>query len=100
MNPLRQLPPSKITKDEQKHFDHMLDRGCINMDSPTPDDLLAHMPAVLQLSENLWATEFARSILNQSTQRNWKPSPKQIEIMRRMVADLISETEDFELINR
>ena len=57
-----------------------------------------HMPAVAQQSENTWAKGFATSIVRQSRSHNWKPSPKQIGVMRRLVADLFTEPDDFELI--
>jgi hypothetical protein len=52
--------------------------------------LLHHMPAVAQLAENDFAKGFAASIVKQSRRRNWKPSPKQLPIMRELVTDLFT----------
>lgn len=64
------------------------------------DELLFHWPAVVRLAENDWAKDFAKSIAMQSRRRHWKPTPKQIGIMQRMVADLFIHTgqEDCDLI--
>ena len=47
-----------------------------------------------------WARGFARSIARQSKRRDWKPSPKQAWIMRRMVQELFETDEELELIER
>ena len=66
--------------------------------------LLHHMAAVRDSAENEWAAGFAKSILGQSRRRAWKPSPKQLSMMRKLVADLFAygvdqgEEGDFELI--
>ncbi|MEM9966476.1 MAG: hypothetical protein AAF755_00100 [Pseudomonadota bacterium] len=52
--------------------------------------LLHHMPAVACQAENEWAGGFAKSIIKQSRRRHWKPTPKQLSIMQRLVADLFS----------
>ena len=64
----------------------------------TIEELAFHMPAVIQHSANTWAENFARSIVAQSRRRNWNPSPKQIGVMRRLVADLFTDSEEVELI--
>ena len=64
----------------------------------TIEELAFHMPAVAQHTENTWVKEFAGSIFVQSRRRNWKPSPRQIGVMRRLVAELFTEPDDFELI--
>jgi len=56
--------------------------------------LLHHLPSVAAKAENEWAVEFASSIVWQSKRPNWHPSPKQIGIMRRLVADLLTEDAD------
>lgn len=38
--------------------------------------------------------DFASSIAAQSRRRNWRPSPKQLATMRRMVADLFRAMRD------
>lgn len=60
--------------------------------------LLHHLPGVVAKAENDWAREFAKSILRQSRRRSWRPSPKQIGIMQRLVSELLRETEDFIVI--
>jgi hypothetical protein len=52
--------------------------------------LLHHMPAVARNAENTWAQGFALSVSRQSRRRNWKPSPKQLSIMRGLVTDLFT----------
>jgi hypothetical protein len=64
----------------------------------TIEELAFHMLAAAQQTEKTWAKGFVRSIVAQSRSRNWKPSPKQIGVMRRLVADLFTEPDDFELI--
>ena len=68
------------------------------MNARTVEELAFHMPAVAQHAENTWAKGFAKSIVAQSRRKNWTPSPKQIGVMRRLVADLFTEPDDFELI--
>ena len=65
--------------------------------------LVFHMPAVAQWAENDWAAGFARSIMGVSKRRGWKPSPKQLSMMRRLVSDLFAYggndgESDFDLI--
>ncbi|MEM1150773.1 MAG: hypothetical protein AAGI03_09470 [Pseudomonadota bacterium] len=64
--------------------------------------LLFHFPAIAQKSDSEWARGFAASILKQSRRRSWRPSPKQTEIMRRLVSDLFiyaqAQEGDFDLI--
>ena len=55
--------------------------------------LLHHMPAVAAKAENAWAANFARSVIRQSKRSDWRPSPKQLGIMIRLVADLFSEAD-------
>ena len=60
---------------------------------PVPDEierLLHHMPAVADLAENDWAAMFAKSVTRQSYRKNWAPSPKQLGLMRKLVADLFA----------
>ena len=64
--------------------------------------LLHHMPTIARRAENDWAGNFARSIIRQSKRRNWKPSPKQLSIMSRLVGELFAhagnEEGDFDVI--
>lgn len=68
----------------------------------TPDEierLLHHMPVVAERAENTWAKGFALSVAKQARRRNWKPSPKQLSMMRSLVTDLFAygsdDVEDF-----
>ena len=54
--------------------------------------LLYHMPTVAQCSDSEWAAGFAKSILGHCKRRGWKPSPKQLGMMRSLVADLFTDT--------
>lgn len=54
----------------------------------TIEELLFHWPTVVRLAQNDWAKDFAKSVSLQSRRRNCTPSPKQLGIMQRMVADL------------
>lgn len=56
--------------------------------------LLFHWPHVVRLAENDWAKDFAKSIVLQSRRRNWRPSAKQYEIMRRMVSELFTHAHE------
>ncbi|MBY6163250.1 hypothetical protein KUV73_20370 [Mameliella alba] len=60
----------------------------------TPADelerLLHHMPTIAREATNEWAKSFAGSIVRQSKRRGWKPSPKQLSMMRRLVSDLFA----------
>ena len=59
----------------------------------TPDEierLLHHMPVVGQRAGNTWANGFALSVVKQARRRNWKPSPKQLSMMRSLVSDLFA----------
>jgi hypothetical protein len=64
--------------------------------------LLFHMGAVAAQATNEWSTGFAQSILRQRNRKNWKPSDKQVALMRRLVSDLFTYRaeigEDFDLI--
>ncbi|MDU9005757.1 hypothetical protein [Sedimentitalea todarodis] len=71
----------------------------------SPDEierLLFHMPAVASSAENDWAAGFAKSVCRQSYRKGWKPSPKQLSVMRGLVSDLFihasNEGGDFDLI--
>lgn len=67
----------------------------------TIEELMFHWPTVVRLAENDWAKSFASSIAKQSRRRNWRPTPKQLGIMQRMVTDLfIHRGDDFDVIER
>lgn len=56
--------------------------------------LLHHMPTVASFAENEWAAGFARSVTKQSYRKGWKPSPKQLSVMRSLVSDLFTHASD------
>ena len=62
--------------------------------------LIYHMPTVARLARNEWAAGFAKSVLGQSRRKRWRPSEKQIVIMRELVSDLFRQEreDDFSLI--
>lgn len=62
------------------------------------DELIHHMGAVRDRAPNDWVRNFAGSVLRQSRNRKWKPSPKQVGMMRRLVSELFSEHEEIDLI--
>lgn len=53
--------------------------------------LLHHMPAVAEKAENDWAANFARSVIRQARRSTWRPSPKQVGIMNRLVTELFQK---------
>jgi hypothetical protein len=53
--------------------------------------LLHHMPTVAAKAQNEWAANFARSVIRQARRSTWRPSPKQIGIMNRLVAELFQK---------
>lgn len=61
--------------------------------------LLHYMPACAREATNEWAANFAADMARRSHWRNWRPSPKQAEIMRQMVAELFANS-DCEVIER
>lgn len=52
------------------------------------EELLFHWNAVINRAKDDWTKDFALSIAAASKRRHWKPSPKQLGIMQRMVSDL------------
>ena len=52
--------------------------------------LLHHMPAVASNAENEWAASFARSIIRQAKRRRWRPTEKQLHVMRSLVSELFA----------
>ncbi len=61
--------------------------------------LLWHMRTIARGGDDEWATGFARSALAQAKRPTWNPSPKQLSMMRRLVADLFTHNgEEEELI--
>ena len=58
------------------------------------DELLFWWPTITRKAGNDWAKGFAVSIMAASRRRNWKPSDKQLGIMRRMVSELFTDGND------
>ena len=58
------------------------------------DELLFHMPTVARMASTDWARGFALSVVKQSRRRGWHPSDKQVAMMRTMVSDLFTATQD------
>lgn len=52
--------------------------------------LLFHMPTCARQATDAWAAQFARDMARRRHWRNWQPSAKQIDVMRRMVSDLFA----------
>jgi len=52
--------------------------------------LLHHMPECARQATDGWTRQFASGMAQRARWRNWQPSPKQIRVMRRMVADLFA----------
>lgn len=66
----------------------------------TADDCLFHWNLVVKAATNDWAKGFAKSIAKQSRRRGWKPSPKQLALMRQMVSALFQDHDDLPVIER
>ncbi len=62
--------------------------------------LIYHMPTVARRADDEWAAGFAKSVIGQSRRKRWRPSKKQIAIMRELVSDLFrqEQEDDFSLI--
>lgn len=73
----------------------------------TLEEVLTHWPTVMQAAKNSpnpWVHGFVADIAKRRRWRNWKPTPKQLAIMQRLVTDLFREAgadaDDFEVIER
>ncbi|WP_375262796.1 hypothetical protein [Palleronia sp.] len=58
------------------------------------EELVFHMPTVERQASSDWAKSFAASIRKQSRRRNWHPSPKQLSMMHRLVAEVFTHQDD------
>jgi len=65
-----------------------------NLRELSVDELVFHMPTVARMAGTDWAKGFALSVVAQSRRRNWKPTPKQLGMMRRMVSELFTALRD------
>lgn len=60
------------------------------------EELLFHMPTVARTASTDWARGFALSVVHQSRRRGWKPSEKQVAMMRKMVSELFTASRAYE----
>lgn len=58
------------------------------------EECLYWFPTIAKTATNEWAQNFAHSVMAQSRRRGWKPTPKQLAMMRRMVAELFTALRD------
>lgn len=58
------------------------------------DECLYWFPTIAKTATNEWAQNFAHSVMAQSRRRGWKPTPKQLTMMRRMVSELFTTMRD------
>lgn len=58
------------------------------------DELLFWWPSITRRATEEWAKGFCQSVLKQSKRRNWKPSDKQLHIMRQLHREMFSGTND------
>lgn len=68
------------------------------MTGPELERALFHWHAVIKATQRGWERGFALSIQRNQRRRNWKPTSKQAQIMRTMVADLFTGSDARELI--
>lgn len=54
------------------------------------EHLFFYMPQLARSGASQWERDFADSMSKRAHWKNWQPSPKQIEIMQRMVADMFA----------
>lgn len=71
-----------------------MSRRAINCTPSEVERLLHHMPTVAAFAENDWTKGFAQSVTKQSRRKGWWPSDKQIPLMRQMVNELFTTTQD------
>ena len=66
------------------------------------EEMLFHWNSVCNRAKDDWTKGFALSIAAASKRRHWKPTPKQLGIMQRMVSDLFvhwaADTDDGKVI--
>ena len=69
------------------------------MTGPELERLLFYMPVCAEKARTDWLRNFASDMAKRALRRNFKPTPKQIEVMRGMVDDLFGRGRE-ELIER
>ena len=57
-------------------------------------ELLFYWPTVTRRANDDWTKGFAGSIAKASRRRNWRPTPKQLGVMQRLVAGLFAQADD------
>ena len=72
------------------------------MSGPELERALFHWHAVIKAAPRGWARDFALSIARSARRPRWRPTERQAQAMRRMVADLFAAPggSDGELIER
>lgn len=55
--------------------------------APSIEELLWSWPGVIRSAPEGWPRSFALSIARQSKRKSWTPTEKQLDIMKRMVAE-------------
>ena len=60
----------------------------------TAQECLYWFPTIAKAATNTWARDFAQSVLAQSRRRDWKPTPKQLAMMRKLVAEFFRTMRD------
>lgn len=63
------------------------------------DECLHYWPSVVRQAGSAWERKFAEEMQARASNRFWRPSAQQLEIMRRMVAQVLGEvTDDIQVI--
>ena len=57
-------------------------------------ELLFYWPRVTRRADDAWTKGFSGSIAAASKRRNWRPTPKQLGCMQRLVAGLFAQSDD------
>ena len=63
-----------------------------------PVDLILHYLRGVTSSDVEWEANFARSVIRQAKRPTWKPSPKQLAVMERLVGEMFNETGQLEVL--
>lgn len=58
--------------------------------TPSIEELLFHMPWLSRNAPTAWERSFADGIAKNGRRRNWRPSPKQVAVMERLVSDMFA----------
>lgn len=63
------------------------------MTGPDLERHLFHLTTVARAGD-AWARDFAASVLRQSRRRGWRPTERQAQTMRRLVAEIFAQEAD------